>query len=78
MVCHGGSGRGDGPVAAKMSLKPPSLMSDKVRGFVDGRIYHIISDGQGVMSSYAYQLVDEHDRWCIVNYVRNMQKTEQK
>lgn len=73
-VCHGEHGKGDGPVAPKMALKPPPLISEKVIGFPDARIYHIITDGQGVMASYAYQLVDERDRWAIVNYVRNLQK----
>lgn len=74
IMCHGVTGLGDGTVAPKMLLKPPALTSDKVKTFVDGRIYHIISDGQGVMSSYAYQLVNEKDRWAIVNYVRSLQK----
>lgn len=73
-LCHGYFGAGDGPVAPKMALKPPPLTSDKVKGLNDGGIYHIITDGQGVMSSYAYQLVDENDRWAIVNYVRSLQK----
>ncbi len=59
---------------AKDALKPPPLISDKIIGVADGAIFHIISDGQGVMSSYAFQLVDEKDRWAIVNYVRSLQK----
>lgn len=74
MVCHGVKGAGDGPVAPKMALKPPTLLSDKVRNLSDGGIFHIITDGQGVMSSYAYQLVEERDRWAIVKYVRSLQK----
>lgn len=73
-VCHGAGGAGDGTVAPKMALKPPSLLSDKIKTLSDGGIFHIITDGQGVMSSYAYQLVDEDDRWAIVNYVRSLQK----
>ena len=73
-LCHGYSGAGDGTVAPKMALKPPTLLSDKVKGLTDGGIFHIITDGQGVMSSYAYQLVNENDRWAIVNYVRSLQK----
>jgi mono/diheme cytochrome c family protein len=72
--CHGYEAKGDGPVSVKMALKPPPLVSDKIIGVKDGAIFHIISDGQGVMSSYAYQLVDENDRWAIVNYVRSLQK----
>lgn len=74
LVCHGEKGHGDGPVAVKMALKPPPLISEKVIAFPDARIFHIITDGQGVMASYAFQLVDEKDRWAIVNYVRSLQK----
>jgi mono/diheme cytochrome c family protein len=73
-VCHGYTGAGDGPVSPKMALKPPPLISPKIKAVTDGAIFHIITDGQGVMSSYAYQLVDENDRWAIVNYVRSLQK----
>ena len=74
-VCHGYEGKGDGPVSVKMSVKPPSLLTDKiVSQYNDGRIFHVISDGQGVMSSYAYQLVNPNDRWAIVNYMRSLQK----
>jgi mono/diheme cytochrome c family protein len=78
IVCHGALGHGDGLVAAKMSLKPPPLVSDKIMKLNDAGIFHIITDGQGVMSSYAYQLVNERDRWAIVNYVRSLQKLAQQ
>lgn len=73
-VCHGYGGAGDGTVAPKMALKPPTLLSDKVRSMNDAGIYHIVTDGQGVMSSYMYQMVNENDRWAVVNYVRSLQK----
>lgn len=74
-VCHGDTMHGDGPVAPKMTvIKPPSLLSDKVKGYKDGRIFHVITFGQGVMGNYATQLHDQKQRWAIVNYVRMMQK----
>jgi hypothetical protein len=73
-VCHGPAGLGDGKVGAKMILKPPPLISDKVKAFKDGRIFHIITEGQGLMGSYASQIVDEKARWAIVNYVRTLQR----
>lgn len=76
LVCHGAGGAGDGTVAEKMPVRPPSLLSDKVRKFNDGRIFHIISDGQGVMGSYASQIPSEQDRWSVVNYVRSLQKAK--
>ncbi len=73
-ICHGVNGRGDGPVAEKMALRPPSLVTDRVKAMNDGRLYHIIVDGQGVMGSYAAQIRDEQARWAIVNYMRNLQR----
>lgn len=73
-VCHGYGGAGDGTVAPKMALKPPTLLSEKIRTMNDAGIYHIVTDGQGVMSSYIYQMVNEKDRWAVVNYVRSLQK----
>ena len=73
-VCHGYTGMSDTPVAGKMALKPPMLAMGNSVGFPDAMIYHIVTDGRGVMSSYAYQLVNANDRWAIVNYVRTLQK----
>lgn len=73
-VCHGEKGMGDGPVAAKFQgVKPPSLMSDKVRAMKDGGIFHIITDGQGVMGSYINMMPFSKDRWAVVAYVRKLQ-----
>lgn len=72
-VCHGTSGRGDGPVAAKMPNKPPSLVSDKVKGWADGQIYQVITMGQGTMGPYASH-IPQADRWQVVNYIRHLQK----
>ena len=73
-VCHGQSGRGDGPVGVKMILKPPSLLTQKIREWEDGRIFHVITRGQGVMGSYLTQIPKEKDRWAVVNYIRNLQR----
>ncbi len=74
LVCHGEKGAGDGPVASKFQgVKPPSLLSDKVRGMKDGGIYHIITDGQGVMGTYINHMPWSKDRWAVVSYVRKLQ-----
>ncbi len=75
MVCHGQYAKGDGPVAGKMPLKPPPLVSEKVRGWTDGRIYHVITEGQGLMGAFAAE-VPQKMRWQLVNYIRHMQKND--
>jgi len=67
-VCHGAEGKGDGPIASK--IPPPSAYkSDRVMGFLPGRIFHVITLGSNKMPSYAAQLSPD-DRWLIVNYIR--------
>jgi mono/diheme cytochrome c family protein len=68
LVCHGAEGKGDGPIASKIP-PPTAYKSDRVMGFLPGRIFHVITMGSNKMPSYAAQLSPD-DRWLIVNYVR--------
>ena len=74
IYCHGAAGDGDGKVAEKMTVKPPSLLTEKVINYSDGRIYHIIHEGQGLMGSYRKQVRTEKERWALVNYIRMLQR----
>jgi hypothetical protein len=75
IVCHGTNADGDGPVAGKFP-RPPTLHSDKVRGWTDGRIYHVIMMGQNnIMPSYAAQIAPG-DRWAIIYYIRALQRSK--
>lgn len=73
LVCHGPKGLGDGSIVPKFP-RPPTLLSDKVRDWSDGRIFHVITTGQNLMPSYASQIKEEEDRWAIVLYVRAIQR----
>jgi mono/diheme cytochrome c family protein len=73
-VCHGVKGAGDGTVAEKMPVKPRNLITPEAKAYTDGRIYHAITAGKGVMGSYVTQITDEKTRWAVVNYVRSLQK----
>ena len=70
--CHGNFGRGDSRLRGQFP-NPPTLHSDKVRNWPDGNIFHVITEGQNVMPSYASQL-SRDDRWAVVNYVRVLQR----
>ncbi len=74
IVCHGPQGEGNGTIIPKFP-QPPSLQSDKVRGWPDGRIYHVVSSGQNLMPSYASQIAPA-DRWSIIHYVRVLQRSK--
>lgn len=75
VVCHGSTGKGDGTIVPKFP-RPPSLHSEKVREWSDGRIYHVISTGQNLMPSYAPKMSAD-ERWAVVHYVRALQRAAQ-
>lgn len=70
--CHGNFARGDSRLAGQFP-NPPTLHSDKVRSWPDGSIYHVITEGQNVMPSYASQ-ISRNDRWAIIHYLRVLQR----
>jgi mono/diheme cytochrome c family protein len=73
-LCHGDHGNGDGRIAVKMAVKPRNLMSDEAKAYSDGRIYHAITAGKGVMGNYSTQITSAERRWAVVNYVRTLQR----
>jgi mono/diheme cytochrome c family protein len=72
VVCHGGEGAGDGPVAQRGFPPPPSLQAEHALKMKDGQIFHVLTYGQNNMPSYASQLSSD-DRWNAVVYVRSLQ-----
>jgi mono/diheme cytochrome c family protein len=67
-VCHGAEGKGDGPIASKIP-PPTSYKSDRVMGFLPGRLFQVVTLGSNKMPSYAAQLSPD-DRWLIITYIR--------
>ena len=74
ITCHGPKGAGDGHVTA-LFPKPPSLMTQRVRDWPDGQLFHRPMRGQGSMPSHARQ-VDARDAWSAILHIRQMQKAE--
>jgi mono/diheme cytochrome c family protein len=75
-ACHGADGASDTPVARYMALrKPPALTEPRIVAFSDDQIFTIITDGYGLMPSYAAQLRPV-DRWAITLYVRALQRSQ--
>lgn len=71
-VCHGPVAKGNGSIVPKFP-QPPSLHSDKVRSWSDGRIFHVVTKGQKLMPSYSSQVTEE-ERWAIIHYMRALQR----
>jgi len=74
--CHGGAGKGDGPVAMRGYPPPPSFLAEHAIHLVDGQMFHIVTYGQKNMPSYATQVPAE-DRWHAIAYVRSLQRGTQ-
>lgn len=72
--CHGNLADGDSRLRGQFP-KPPSLHTERAINFPDGRIYHVMTNGQNAMPSYASQITRE-ERWSIVNYIRVLQRAE--
>lgn len=75
--CHGGAGKGDGPVSLRGFPPPPSFLADRAMQLADGQMFHIVTYGQKNMPSYAAQ-VPREDRWRVIAYVRSLQKPPQE
>lgn len=87
IVCHGGTGEGDGIVGQKWSYPIPSYhVVDIQKGGSpekgsDGYIYDRIRNGvPNPAGTYPYLMtpynnkVSEHESWAIVAYIRTLQK----
>jgi copper transport protein len=73
-VCHGEAGRGDGPAAAGLTLKPPDYGNGHLDIHTDGDIFYWIQNGisQGSpMPAFRDKLTDDQI-WHVVNYVRRL------
>lgn len=72
--CHGASGQGDGLVGSKLPGAPPSY-TGPLKNLPEGKIFHSITYGKGLMGSHASQLTQE-ERWKVVFYVQKLQNPE--
>lgn len=71
MNCHGEKGDGSGHLftSGRYLVPPASLVEERVRNQPDGKIYHTISVGYGVMAEHA-SLILPADRWKAILYIR--------
>jgi mono/diheme cytochrome c family protein len=79
-MCHGSTGKGDGPVLKKMidqyGYQPaitPDLTSPQVKFLPDPAIEAFMVSGVVVMPSFA-KLLSPEERRLIIEYVRTLQR----
>jgi mono/diheme cytochrome c family protein len=85
--CHGAKGTGDGKVGAGIKVTEPgkgeveksayagvaNLKGDALKNITEGHIFHVITNGKGLMWAHGSQISPE-DRWKIAKYVKTLQK----
>jgi mono/diheme cytochrome c family protein len=76
--CHSRLGDGNGMIAQRgfSQRRPPgNYHTDRLRKMPIGHFYQVITEGYGVMYSYAAR-VETQDRWAIASYIRVLQKSQ--
>lgn len=72
MVCHGESGKGDGPLGRTLIPRPADLTIHAVPGVhTDAQLYDWITNGFPGSAMPAWkQTLSDTDRWNLVNFIR--------
>lgn len=70
--CHGAKGAGDGKVSEKYA-GVANLNGDAYKNLSEGHIFHVITNGKGLMWAHGSQLNPE-ERWAVAKYVKVLQK----
>ena len=73
--CHGRTGEGNGMIVQRGFPAPPSYHIERLRKAPVGHFFDVITQGYGVMYSYA-QRVEPEDRWAIAAYIRALQLSQ--
>jgi hypothetical protein len=73
--CHSEIGNGEGMVARRGYLRPPSFHEDRLRKAPLGHFFEVITNGLGGMPDYAQQVAPA-DRWAIAAYIRALQLSQ--
>ena len=70
--CHGATGAGDGKVGVKLPGPPPAYNSGATKNLPEGKIFHSITYGKGLMGNHA-SILSTEERWKLVHYVQKLQ-----
>lgn len=76
-VCHGDSGKGDGPAGAAIGARDLVEGKWKVGGDAIS-LFKSITDGISGTSMAAFPQIDLQDRWAIVHFIHSITKNKGK
>ena len=71
VLCHGATGRGDGPVAAGLPIRPADLTEPHLFAHSPGDLFWWVGHGmdEGVMPGFA-GILSPDQRWDMINFLR--------
>jgi len=74
-ICHGKKLDGAGSLyeSGKFPAMPADFTADAKLTLTEGKMFHVITHGKGVMGSHAGQ-VNAKERWKIVHYIKSVQE----
>lgn len=72
--CHDRAGTGQGLVPKRGWIAPPNFQDQRIREFVPGQFFEVITHGVRTMPSYAKQ-IPEADRWAITAWIQTLQRS---
>lgn len=70
--CHGGAGKGDGAKAASLKTPMDDITTTAFKALPDGDKYFMSFVGRGDMPNFEKKIVDEEERWAIINYLNSL------
>lgn len=72
LMCHGETGKGDGPATKFVKPAPADIsVAEAQAKWTDGEIFWKITEGKKPMPSFGKKLSEE-ERWSVVHYVRSL------
>lgn len=73
MHCHGKEGHGDGAISKNGHIPGIPDYATKLKELPEGKMYHTIMYGKGLMGQHASQL-SAMERWQVISYVKCLQQ----
>jgi len=67
--CHGKTGQGDGILVERDKFPPIPTKFSPTLELAEGKMFHTITYGKGLMGSHSSQL-NKEERWKLVHYIR--------
>lgn len=71
--CHGEAGKGDGKISQNGFIEGIPDYATKLKDLPEGKMFHTITYGKGLMGQHASQL-SQYERWQVIEWVKCLQK----